>query len=218
MSNYYTLCSSFLQEPKNWLRSSLINAQSVERVTVAVRYRIAPFCSSRPNTFCTENICVYVWESDEEVTSDKIPDPLTSNSSYREISNISGLANDETISIALQLNRRYIVLGFLDQGGCKALYSVRITYNICPATTLQGSLVDLPKTVAPSSALKSIQVEGVCAADSFHIQGSLNVSCESSGQWNVSQFEGICVCKEDMEIVGEKCSSMLRYQCDDNSL
>lgn len=218
MSNYYTLCSSFLQEPKNWLRSSLINVQSVERVTVAVRYRITSFCSSHPNTFCTENIWVYVWESDEEVTSDKIPDPLTSNSSYREIANISGLANDETISIALQLNSRYIVLGFLDQGGCKVLYSVRITYNICPATTLQDSLVDLPKTVAPSSALTSIQVEGMCAADSFHIQGSLNVSCESSGQWNVSQFEGICVCNEDMEIVGEKCSGILRYQCDENFL
>ena len=42
-------------------------------------------------------------------------------------------------------------------------------------------------------------MEGMCTADSSHIQGSLNVWCESSGQWNASQFEGKCVCNEDME-------------------
>ena len=219
MSNHFTLCSSFLQEPKNWLRSPLIDVHSIDRVSVSVKYTIAPFCSVQPsNTFCTDNIGVYVWESVSQVTTDLIPDPLTSNSSYRKFATIRGQASDQTISLALQLTRRYIVLGFLDQGGCKILSSVRITYNICPGTTLSNSLVDLRETVAPSSDFESILVEGTCAENSFHIQGSLNVTCESSGQWNVSQFQGKCVCKEDKENVGGTCTGVSRYGYDNKSL
>ena len=215
MPNHFTLCNSFLQEPKNWLRSTPIDVHSIDRVSVSVKYTITSFCSFQPsNTFCTENIGVYVWESDLKVTSDLIPNPLTSNSSYREIATIRGQASGQTISLALHLTRRYIVLGFLDQGGCKILSSVRITYNICPETTLRDSLVKLRETVAPSSVFESTLVEGTCTADSFHVQGSLNVTCESSGQWNVSQFEGKCVCKEDMENVGETCTGMFRNQYD----
>ena len=215
MSNHYTLCNSFLQEQKNWLQSPLIDVQRIDRVTVSVKYTIAPFCSSQPsNRFCTDNIEAYVWESVLHVTTDLIPDPLASNSSYREIATIRGQASDQTISLALQLTKRYIVLGFLDQGGCKILSSVRITYNICPATTLHESLVDLRKTLAPFSVFEPILVEGKCTADSFHIQGSLNVTCESSGQWNVSQFKGKCVCKEDKENVGGTCTGMFRNQSD----
>ena len=215
MSNHYTLCNSFLQEPKNWLRSTLIDVKSIDRVTVSVRYTITSFCSSQPsNTFCTDNIGVYVWESDLKITSDLIPDPLTSNSSYREFATIRGQASGQTISLELQLTKGYIVLGFLDQGGCKILSSVRITYNICPGTTLSNSLVDLRETVAPSSDFESILVEGTCAENSFHIQGSLNVTCESSGQWNVSKFEGKCICKEDMENVGGTCTGMFKNQYD----
>ena len=219
MPNHFTLCNSFLQEPKNWLRSTLIDVKSIDRVTVSVRYTITSFCSSQPsNTFCTDNIGVYVWESDLKVTSDLIPDPLTSNSSYREIATIRGQASDQTISLALQLTKRYIVLGFLDQGGCKLLSSVRITYNVCPETTLHDSLVKLRETLAPSSVFESILVEGTCAENSFHIQGSLNVTCESSGQWNVSQFEGKCVCNEDKENVGGTCTGMSRYRYGNNYL
>ena len=219
MSNHYTLCNSFLQEPKNWLRSTLIDVKSIDRVTVSVRYTITSFCSSQPsNTFCTDNIGVYVWESDLKITSDLIPEPLTSNSSYREFATIRGQASGQTISLALRLAKRYIVLGFLDQGGCKILSSVRITYKVCRGTTLSNSLVDLRETVAPSSVFESILVEGACAENSFHIQGSLNVTCESSGQWNVSQFEGKCVCKEDRENVGGTCTGMSRYGYDNKSL
>ena len=215
MLNHFTLCSSFPQETKNWLRSTLIDVQNVDRVTVSIVYRITSFCSSQPsNTFCTDSIGVYVWESDLKVTTDLIPDPLTSNSSYREIATIRGQGSDQTISLALQLTRRYIVLGFLDRGGCKILFSVRITYNICPSTTLSNSLVDLREIVAPSSIFESTLVEGTCAENSFRIQGSLNVTCESSGQWNVSQFEGKCICKEDMENVRGTCTGMFRNQYD----
>ena len=219
MSNHFTLCSSFSQETKNWLRSTLIEVQNVDGVTVSIMYTITSFCSSQPsNRFCTDNIGVYVWESHVKVTTDLIPNPLTSNSSYREVATIRGQASDQTISLALQLTKRYIVLGFLDQGGCKILSSVRITYNICPGITLSNSLVDLRETVAPFSVVESILVEGTCTADSFHVQGSLNVTCESSGQWNVGQLEGKCVCSEDKENVGGSCTGMFRNQYNHDTL
>ena len=188
-------------------------------MSVSVKYTITPFCSSQPsNEFCTDIIGVYVWESEKKVTSDLIPDPLTSNSSYREIATIRRQGSGQTISLALQLTKGYIVLGFLDQGGCKILSSVRITYNICPETTLQDSLVKLRETVAASSVFESILVGGTCTVDSFHVQGSLNITCESSGQWNVSQFEGKCVCNEDKENVGGTCTGMSRYRYGNNYL
>ena len=95
--------------------------------------------------------------------------------------------------------------------------SVRVTYNICPSTTLHESLVDLRETVAPSSVFEPILVEGICTADSFHIQGSLNVTCESSGQWNFSQFKGKCVCNEDKENVRGTCIGMFRNQYDQDN-
>ena len=147
-----------------------------------------------------------------------VPDPLISNSSYREFATIRRQGSGQTISLALQLTKGYIVLGFLDQGGCKILSSVRITYNICPETTLHDSLVKLRETVAPSSVFESILVEGTCTVDSFHVQGSLNVTCESSGQWNVSQFEGKCVCNEDKENVKGTCTGMSSYGYGNNSL
>ena len=213
------MCSSFLQEQKNWLRSPLIDVQSIDRVSVSVKYTINSFCSSQPsNRFCTDSIGVYVWESVSHVRTYLIPDPRTSKSSYREFATIRGQASGQTISLALQLTRRYIVLAFIDQGGCKILSSVRITHNICPKTTLHERLVDLRETVAPFSVVESILVEGTCTVDSLHIQGSLNVTCESSGQWNVSQFEGKCVCNEDKENVEGTCTGMFRNQYNnDNS-
>ncbi|CAH3172696.1 unnamed protein product, partial [Porites evermanni] len=211
-SNLYSLCSildNIPQEPNNWLLSTLIDIQRIQRVQVTIFYTIDPPCSIKPNAkFCNDSFDVFVWESDIKVTADKIPNPINSNSSYRKLVTISGPTGSQRtlLTIPLQAKKQYIVLGFHDQVGCEVLYSVKVTYNVCPATTLQDNLVYLPETTAPSRLLESIPVEGMCTADSSHIQGSLNVWCESSGQWNASQFEGKCVCNEDMENVGGTCS------------
>ncbi|XP_073248000.1 ephrin type-A receptor 7-like [Porites lutea] len=211
-SNLYSLCSildSIPQEPNNWLLSTLIDIQRIQRVQLTIFYTIDPPCSVNPNAkFCNDSFDVFVWESDIKVTADKIPNPINSNSSYRKLVTISGPTGSQRtlLTIPLQAKKQYIVLGFHDKVGCEVLYSVKVTNNVCPATTLQDNLVYLPETVAPSRLLESIPVEGMCTADSSHIQGSLNVWCESSGQWNASQFEGKCVCNEDMENIGGTCS------------
>ena len=148
------------------------------------------------------------------VTTDKIPNPVNDDSSYRKLVTISGPTGSQRTlrAIPLQVDRSFIVIGFREEVGCTALYSVEVTYNVCPSTTLPNSLVDLPQTEAPSRALDSTPVDGMCAVHATNVQGSLTVLCESNGQWNTSQFEGKCYCNEDMENVGGACSGTLRYR------
>ena len=175
---------------------------------------IDPPCSVNPNVkFCKDSFDVYVWESDVKLKADKIPNPVNDDSSYRKLGTISGPTGTQRTlrTIPLQLDKSFIVTGFRDQAGCTALYSVEVTYNVCPSTTLPDRLVYLQQTEAPSRALESTPVDGMCAVDSSYVQGSLTVLCESNGRWNTSQFEGKCYCNEDMENVGGACSGTLRY-------
>ena len=63
----------------------------------------------------------------------------------------------------------------------------------------------MPRTVAPSNDRESISVLGECAANSVLVSTSLNVLCESNGEWNITRLGGGCVCKEDMQDIGGKC-------------
>ena len=113
------------------------------------------------------------------------------------------------------------MLGFRDQGGCRRLHSVKISYDVCVGTTLKDSLVSLPLTLPPLRAMQSIPVNGSCATDSVQaVQGRMIVFCESSGEWNTSPLEGRCVCKEDMENKGGICNGkFLCFFCiDEGSL
>ena len=219
MSNLYSMCSltdNIPREPINWLLSKVIDTQRIQRVEISFTYTIDPPCSRNPNAkFCNDSFDVYVWESDVKVKADKIPDPVNDDSSYRKLVTISGPTGAQRTlrTIPLQLDRSFIVIELRDQVGCTALYSVKVTYNVCPSTTLPDSLVYLPQTEVPSRALESTPVDGMCAVDSSHVQGSLTVLCQSNGQWNItSQFEGRCYCNEDMENVGGACSGTLRYR------
>ena len=60
--------------------------------------------------------------------------------------------------------------------------------------------------MAPSNDRESISVLGECSANSVPVSNSLNVLCESSGEWNITGLGVGCVCKEDMENIGGKCA------------
>ena len=200
-SSYYK--SPF--EPNNWLLSDLIQVREVNRVDVTVEYSITQCPPSA--LYCKEYFDAYVWESDSIVVRDKIPHPININGSYRRFASFnrqsSGFA---VLTVPLVLSRRYFVLGFRDQGGCKTLNSVKVTYNVCPQTTLSRTLVSVPRTLAPSNDRESISVLGECSANSVPVSNSLNVLCESSGEWNITGLGVGCVCKEDMENIGGKCA------------
>ena len=105
------------------------------------------------------------------------------------------------------MTNKYIVLGIRDQGGCRTLYSVKISYKVCIEKTLEDSLVSLPSTI---SQLKPTPVQGICGENSVQIvHGNLTVLCDSDGEWNTNRLESRCVCKEGMENTEGICTGMI---------
>ena len=207
--NRYGVCHvNSLQEPNYWLRSDIISVGQVQRLDVTVTY----FSNNCPqsHTYCNASFSAYVWESNVSVTQRFIPHPINSFGSYRRFATINRQnANPSILTITLPVNSKFIVLGFRDQGGCRTLFSVKVTYDVCPGKPLINSLVSLPQTLVPINNLDSIEVNGSCTENSFQaVEGSLSVLCESTGEWNTSRLEGKCVCKENMENNGGICKSM----------
>ena len=120
------------------------------------------------------------------------------------INQTTGRRFSETISVRVQ--GKYVILAFHNYGACSTLFSVIVTYNICPEETLSSTLIKpLPRTVAPANDSKPIRVEGNCDKNAVHILGSLFVYCQSNGEWNTTGLQGRCICEEDMQNVEGKC-------------
>ena len=114
-----------------------------------------------------------------------------------EINQTTDKITSETISILVK--EKHVILAFHHYGACSTLFSVKVTYNVCPDETLRSSFVSLPRTVAPANDSERIRVEGSCIKDAVQVSGSLYVHCESNGEWNTTRLKGRCICKEDMQ-------------------
>ena len=201
--NRYAICNpDNKQEPNNWLRSYVIEVGDIERLDVTFRYYIKACQPSA--TFCKEHFHAYVWETNTSIIEQKIPHPINDSQLYRRFANITRQSDQETIlTVPLKVTRKYIVLGIRDQGGCRTLFSVKISFKVCIEKTLEDSLVLLPLTISQE---ESTPVQGICSANSVQIvPGNLTVLCDSDGEWNTSRLERRCVCNEDMENRGGVC-------------
>ena len=207
--NRYVVCDvNSPQEPDYWLRSDIISVGQVQRVDVTVTY-FSSNCPQSP-TYCNTSFSAYVWESNVSVAQRFIPHPIGSFGSYRRFATINRQnANPSMLTIPLPVNSHFIVLGFRDQGGCRTLFSVKVTYDVCPGKLPINSLVSLPQTLVPINNLKPIEVNRSCTANSFQaVEGSLSALCESTGEWNTSRLEGKCVCMENTENTGGICKNI----------
>ena len=206
-NNLYSICNpNNPQEPNNWLRSpKVIEVGDIQRLDVTFRYSSRQCLQSA--SFCKEFFYAYVWESNTSVTTREIPHPINDFQLYRRFANITRQSDQETnLTVPLHVTSKYIVLGIRDQGGCRTLYSVKVSYKVCSEKTLEDSLVSLPSTV---SLVKATPVQGICVANSRQIvPGNLTVFCDSDGEWNTSRLESRCVCKEDMENTRGVCTGM----------
>jgi len=134
------------------------------------------------------------------------PDPLTNKTAYEKVTKLRYISDDRTLeTINIRVKGKYVFLAFHNYGACCTLFSVKVAYNFCPGQTLNEHLVSLPRTVAPANDSMSIPIQGHCTNDSVKVPGSLHVYCESTGGWNMSQLNGRCICKENMQNVGVKC-------------
>ncbi|XP_022796246.1 ephrin type-B receptor 3-like [Stylophora pistillata] len=210
MQTPYSTCDVFLDafpQPNNWLRTDPIEVHSgVKTVFVTIQYRTRN-CSSlltKGGNYCTNYFHLYEHQSWQPAELD----PLTNNASYDKIAKTAPSALGIRVSqkFRVEVKRKYIVLAFHDQGSCSALYSVTVSYYVCPRSTQVSSLVSLPQTIAPANNSKSVEVG--CVTDALNKQGTLSLDCQSDGVWNISSLNGSCICPEGMENAVGKCEGI----------
>ena len=183
--------------------SDQITISEAYRIDVTVKYLINS-CSNLPNNgghYCVNAFDLYVNQSDQFIADPALyPDPLSNSVAYKKIAEINQTTDQitsETISVLAKENRA--ILAFHNYGACSTLFSVKVTYNVCPDETLRRRLVSLPRTVAPANDSDPTRVKGECNKEAVQVYGSLYVHCESNGEWNTTGLEGRCICKEDMQ-------------------
>ena len=191
-------------KPSNWLIGGQIEVNEANRIDVTVEYLIRSCSKLNPNNggpYCVHVFDLYINQSDQFIGDQSdYPDPLINPVAYEkaaEIEQATEVRISETISIPVKA--KHAILAFHNYGACSTLFSVNVTYNVCPSETLSGSLMSLPRTVAPANDSQSTRVRANCDKDAFQVSGSLYVHCKSNGEWNTTGLEGRCICKEDMQ-------------------
>ena len=202
-------------QPDDWLISDQVSIRDANRIDITVDYFIRS-CSNFPNnggSYCVDAFGLYVNQSDQFIVDGVYyPDPRI-DSAYERVTEIKQAIdsrNSETINFLPK--GKYIILAFRNYGACGTLFSVKVTYNVCPDETLNNRLVSLPRTVAPVNESSFIQVEGNCTKDAVEVPGSLFAHCESNGEWNTTGLQGRCICKEDMQNNGGICEGRSHLQ------
>ena len=194
--------TQFDPHPNYWLLSDQITVSEANRIDITVMYLITS-CSKLPSKgghYCVNVLDVYVHQSNQSIAdSDLYPNPLSNSVAYKRIAEINQTDKKTSETISVLVKEKNVILAFHNYGACSILFSVKVTYNVCPEEILRSSLVTLPRTVAPANDSESTQVEGNCDKDTVQVYGSLEVHCESNGEWNTTGLEGRCICKEDMQ-------------------
>ncbi len=217
----YTACDVGLtktdHQPNSWLISGQIAVNKANRIDITVEYLIKscfkfpPKGGTNGGYFCVDMFDLYVNQSDQLIAdSSRYPNPLNNTAAYENVAEMgkaTSVRTSKTMNVLIK--GKHVILAFHNYGCCSILYSVKVKYNVCPEETDIGSLVSLPRTVAPANDSESLQVEGYCGEDTVKVPGSLYVHCKGNGEWNTSGLEGRCICKEDTQNVGGECQGML---------
>ena len=206
-------------KPSNWLRSDVIKATEAKGIEVTVEFT-AKKCSSISvaKPFCRHDFDLYVYQTTRKFPNDHwpIPPPI---GGYKKISNVTATdlgvgqskpTNTKTLSIPINDRGYYVLLAVHDQGACLDLLSFRVSYNVCPSSTLPAVLMRLPRTVAPNVTSDAIKVNGSCIANSVSVSGETYAFCQSNGEWNTSERVK-CLCKRGFTKTGKECKGSRFY-------
>ena len=180
---------------------------AVKKVDITIVYSSRNCTELGGDDFCREYFDLYVHQSGNPV----VPNPLINNATYEKISEVTarilGINVRVQKTFSVEVKGKYIILAFHHQGSCSSIYSVSISYNVCPVYTIDRSLVSLPRSMAPVN--NSVSVQGSCVANAANSQGILRVECQSDGVWNISSLRGRCICRENMENNGGECKGII---------
>jgi len=154
---------------------------------------------------------LFVHQSAQLITDINLyPDPLSNSVAYKKIAKINQAIDKRTSeTISVLVKGKHIILAFHNYGACSTLFSVKVTYNVCPDKALTSSLMSLPRTVAPANDSQPVRVKGNCDKDTVQVSSNLYVHCKSNGEWNTTGLEGRCICKEDLQNNEGICTGLL---------
>ena len=207
----YSACDINFSKPSNWLLSGQIAVSEANRIDVTVEYYMTSCSKLTQNggPYCVNVFDLYVNQSDQFRDKSLHPDPLSNPMAYEKVAEIKQATDVRTYeTIGIPVKAKYAILAFHNYGACSHLYSVIVTYNVCPDESLSSSLMSLPRTVAPANDSQPVRVKANCDKDTVQASGSLYVHCESNGEWNTTELEGRCICTEDMQNNGGICQGM----------
>ncbi|XP_020902227.1 ephrin type-B receptor 1-B [Exaiptasia diaphana] len=201
----YQVCdvSSSGSEPNKWIRTDVFRVGDATRIDVTVQYAVSNCSTSVSLAYCKEALKLYVYNT---ATQHKVPEPWQTPDVYhifgitsptnRSTGSLSrNFANTEKHSFLTNPSTPYYYLAIQYQGGCFELYSVTISYSVCPSLALPTGLIQLPRTIAPANG--TIRVPGSCAENAQPLadNATLYGNCKANGEWSSQVISDRCLCK-----------------------
>ena len=204
-------------QPNNWLRSDAIQVTEAKKINVTIEFSVrgcSTLVGAKP--YCRHEFDLYVYQTTTKLTNVPMPPPI---GGYKKISNVTATelgdkssrpTNTKTISVAIKDRNSSVVLAVHDQGACLGLLSFRVSYNVCPSSTLPDLLMSLPKTFPPNVTSEAVKVNGTCIANSVSASGETYAFCQSNGEWNTSE-RAKCQCERGFMKTGKECKGWRFY-------
>ena len=159
---------------------------AVKKVDITIVYSSRNCTELGGDDFCREYFDLYVHQSGNPV----VPNPLINNATYEKISEVTapilGINARVRKTFSVEVKGKHIILAFHNQGSCSSIYSVVISYYVCPVYTIVRGLVSLPRSIAPIN--NSVPVQGSCATNAVYNQGNITMHCQSDGLWTYGKM------------------------------
>ncbi|NXJ71785.1 EPHB3 protein, partial [Rostratula benghalensis] len=199
----YQVCNVREANQNNWLRTTFIQRQEVQRVYVELKFTVRD-CNSIPNIpgSCKETFNLFYYESDTDSASASSPfwmenpyikvDTIAPDESFSKLE--SGRVNTKVRSFG-PLSKNGFYLAFQDLGACMSLISVRAFYKKC-SNTIAGFAV-FPETLTGAEPTSLVIAPGTCIPNAVEVSVPLKLYCNGDGEWMVPV--GACTCAAGYE-------------------
>ncbi|XP_067676804.1 ephrin type-B receptor 1-A-like [Haliotis asinina] len=199
----YSVCSKRGATVKDWVITPPIPTNGSDTVYLKLKYSIRE-CLGEDVPVC--HIDMYSYQSTTDV-----PIPIYSNWDHLKYINTSAPVSDVTsvvevneLSMAIPLRNtgNSISFGFMDEGSCSKIISLKVSVIFCEAITT--SMMTFPET---STMTSDRVVKGECIDNAEAANPEIQSVCKPDGTWG--EVTGECTCIEGYKKEGEKCSEIV---------
>ncbi|XP_032887194.1 ephrin type-B receptor 3 isoform X6 [Amblyraja radiata] len=201
----YQVCNVMEANQNNWLRTTYIERNDVQRVYVEMKFTVRD-CNSIPNIpgSCKETFNLFYYESDTDSATATAPfwmenpyvkvDTIAPDESFSKLE--SGRVNTKIKSFG-PLSKSGFYLAFQDLGSCMSIISLRVVYKKCPSVIANFAV--FPETVTGAEPTSLVIAPGTCLNNANEVSVPLKLYCNGDGEWMVPV--GACTCSAGFQPV-----------------